>query len=329
MEISLPVFLLVLGLAVLQLVVGVVLGRCLPGRHQMPAGESSEQGYFRHLAARLGQVVGSVAEDVKGHQVRIQEASRQLASVEPGDPDTMSRLVLTTITHVMEINEGLQARLSAAEEKLREQNAQIESHIAEARTDPLTRLPNRRAFDDELVARVACWQRRREPFGVIMIDVDHFKRLNDQYGHLAGDHVLRRLAEILGDAARPPDLVARVGGEEFGIILPDAPPSEARRLAEALREAVAREEFLFEDVRLERTISLGVASVQAADDPTSMVRRADEALYVAKRAGRNCTYFHNGVKCERVVPETRGDAQLQHICDQLRDRMADLAEGWR
>ncbi len=327
MEFSLPIFLFVLVLGVIQLAVGVVLGRCLPVRRDLQQDESGgELGHFRQVARRIYQLLASLSQDVDQHRHHVAQMSDDLVAARSGDPARLADFVVESVSQLMHLNANLQTRLSAAEDKLREQTQQIESHVVEARTDPLTRLPNRRAFDDELVRRVAQWQRRRTRFYLVMIDLDHFKQLNDRHGHLAGDHVLRRLAVVLRSALGEGEMVARVGGEEFAAILCDKPLPEARQLVEAIRQAVVSENFVFETARVSSTISLGLAAVQSGDDPVSLVGRADEALYAAKRAGRNRSFYHNGSRCEPIALPDASDAQWQQVCDQLRQRLADLIE---
>jgi len=325
MEFSLPIFLIALGLGVLQLAVGLVLGRCLPLR-AAPTPPPDNAARLQELAERLHQLVTRVARDVGEHETQIEKASAELAAAHQANPGNLPELVLSTVSQILLSNEHLQTRLSAAEERLQQQAEQIAAHVVEARTDPLTRLPNRRAFDDELVRRIAEWQRRGAACWLMMIDVDHFKQLNDRHGHLAGDHALRRIAETLRTALRDAGAVARVGGEEFAVLSADHDLGLARKIAERLRTAVADLEFRFEKARWQLTVSLGLARIQSGDDPVALVRRADEALYAAKRNGRNCTYYHNGQTCQRIGSADRHDAELEDVCDSLRQRVAQVAE---
>jgi diguanylate cyclase len=327
MQFSWPIFATVLALGVVQLAVGVVIGRCLPIRQRKPLrpdGRRAEAGQLAHAAGRLQELVHQVCDRVSQHQKQIAQVNRTLSAAEKSDPADLSQFVLRTVAEIADINGQLQTRLSAAEQRLEEQAEQIEAHVVEARTDPLTRLPNRRAFEDELVRRIAEWQRRHTPFCLLMIDLDHFKRINDQWGHLAGDHVLRRVGELLLRTRRETDLVARIGGEEFTIVLPATLAADARTAAERLRRAVAAEHFAFEGEPLAVTVSVGATVVQGGDDPVALVQRADEALYAAKRAGRDCGFFHNGVTCQRIELLAPPDADLKKVCDNLRQRVEEV-----
>lgn len=157
--------------------------------------------------------------------------------------------------------------------------------------DPLTNLFNRRKFDQELET---CWrqgQRQNSPSSLLLLDVDYFKRFNDRYGHLAGDQCLRELADIFKQGAvRPHDVVARIGGEEFAIILPDTPESGALYVAKQISHALARREILNEDTPLGRvSVSIGVATIlpDGSQRLKAWQQQADDALYSAKAAGRN------------------------------------------
>ena len=192
---------------------------------------------------------------------------------------------------------GMTAKLVSAnvelESRVKERTAALEQANAEldrqARIDPLTNVLNRRGMEERFQHALASARRRKTPLSVLMVDIDHFKRVNDTFGHDAGDVALRALAATLTRRLRETDVVARLGGEEFVAILPDTDAAQARSVADALVVRVGEE--LVEPVgRI--TISCGVAQVQMdADDAQSVLRRADEALYRAKGEGRNRASF--------------------------------------
>jgi len=346
MQFSVTIFVIVLLLGVIQLALGVVVGYCVPIRRARPAKKAKIDGIqLPRLAKRLRQLIAGVAVDVDQHQTQISRISREFISARSEDPELVSELVVNTVGQVVQANQRLQARLNEAEEKLLEQSEKIESHMAEARTDPLTRLPNRRAFDDELAELLAEWESSQTRFCLMMVDIDRFKELNDHHGHLAGDHVLRSMARVLQTALRAGDMIARIGGEEFAAILPDTSDTGARRVTEKVRAAIAAQAFPYEEHRLKTTVSLGLTVVQFGDKSTSLLRRADEALYTAKRSGRNCAFFHDGRICRRIGPatgpsdegeplvvdgqtdeETVDVAELAAICDDLRARISEVAQ---
>jgi len=156
-------------------------------------------------------------------------------------------------------------------------------------TDGLTRLYNHEYFQQMLVTEIHLARRKERPLSLIMLDVDHFKAFNDQWGHQFGDEVLAGIARTLQETARGSDVVARYGGEEFAIILPETSLDQALDAAERVRVAVANSRFYHQSQIVEVTISLGVAGLgPALTDSDALIRQADTMLYQAKRSGRNC-----------------------------------------
>jgi diguanylate cyclase (GGDEF)-like protein len=169
----------------------------------------------------------------------------------------------------------------------------VSQFVAELRTasryDPLTGLLNRRAFEEALQAEVHRSRRLGEPFSVLMLDVDHFKDINDHEGHAAGDRALQHLGTLLAAHMRDIDRVGRYGGEEFVVLLPGAAQHDARVTAERLREKVQGLPPRWQERALSLTVSIGVSEWRGEkDDVASLLARADAALYQAKEAGRNC-----------------------------------------
>lgn len=156
-----------------------------------------------------------------------------------------------------------------------------------ATTDSLTELPNRRGFD--LLANQAIQEARRNqsPLCALLLDLDHFKELNDSHGHLAGDAVLRGFARQLSDNLRQSDIICRWGGEEFILLLKDNTPEQARQLGEKIRQQTEQSRFDYEGAQLRITTSIGLAELHPADALDQLIARADRALYRAKQTGRN------------------------------------------
>jgi diguanylate cyclase (GGDEF)-like protein len=186
------------------------------------------------------------------------------------------------------------------------ENARLYEQMQEqARTDALTGLKNRRTFDTLLVDEIARALRFKRPVSLLMLDIDHFKRVNDTYGHQAGDAVLKGLGELLGRQARAIDRVCRYGGEEFTVILPETDFENAAKAAERLRAAVEAHRF---DVNIDEplriAVSIGVASFPAhADSAQALVAAADSAMYVAKQNGRNRINCYTSVSGQTVIQE--------------------------
>ncbi|EJI2329879.1 GGDEF domain-containing protein [Vibrio cholerae] len=153
--------------------------------------------------------------------------------------------------------------------------------------DQLTGLLNRTAFERTVKRQQAHSSRSGETLNLALIDADHFKEVNDTYGHNFGDYVLEELADCFEDNTRPFDSVFRYGGEEFLVLLPSTNPEQAEHVMNRLREAVAKMSISNDGVSITQTVSIGVASLGCSEEPDEAIERADQALYKAKETGRN------------------------------------------
>lgn len=186
---------------------------------------------------------------------------------------------------LVELNdEGRAQRMIGTVQDITEQKELEDELERNAVTDHLTGAYNRKRFDEEIEKTLARRRRNGVVSALIMLDIDHFKPVNDTYGHDVGDDVLVTLTQLIQSSLRVPDLLARWGGEEFVIILPDTDMLEARQLAERLRHLIANYRF---EVIDQLTVSLGVTTLQPTDDSRSCLKRLDDALYQAKFSGRN------------------------------------------
>lgn len=191
--------------------------------------------------------------------------------------------------------EGLTAELEQVTQKLKiaektavDTRAQLEQQTKKALTDTLTGLPNREAYNQRLHHEHKRWQRYGQPLCLAVCDIDHFKKLNDSYGHQTGDRVLQVLAKGLQKRLREIDFVGRYGGEEFVFILPNTAEEDAYALLDKVRKAIAGTPFRFKDEPVSVTLSMGVVGFAEGDTPEAAFARADELLYKAKSQGRNC-----------------------------------------
>lgn len=171
-------------------------------------------------------------------------------------------------------------------DELQEKNAILEELI---KKDGLTDLYNHRYFQERTAEEFSRARRYKFPMSCILMDIDHFKNINDTYGHQAGDEILRSLAKIVVEHVRDVDIAARYGGEEFALILPHTNHDNGAILAERLCQTVASSEFHYNDQKIRATISLGVSGIPDNNPAshTELIRYADEALYTAKESGRN------------------------------------------
>lgn len=160
--------------------------------------------------------------------------------------------------------------------------------ISAAHKDPLTGVGNRGSMNDSIHREMELASRHNRSLGIIMLDIDHFKSINDSYGHAAGDVLLQTLVECAEKSVRISDMMFRYGGEEFVILLPETDEAGVLRLAKRIRRRVEKLETTIQSQVIKLTVSIGVTTLNNTDDDKSLVARADEALYRAKREGRNC-----------------------------------------
>ncbi|MEC7433088.1 MAG: GGDEF domain-containing protein, partial [Pseudomonadota bacterium] len=183
--------------------------------------------------------------------------------------------------------EAMQEKVAAMEAHSEQMQAQVREERQRALTDLLTQLPNREAWQERLSFEYNRWLRYRHPLTVAVLDVDLFKRINDSYGHKAGDRVLQLVAREMSTRLRSTDFIARFGGEEFVVLLPETPTDEACKVLDSLREHVSGLPFHFSGEPVSITFSAGLTGFQDDDTEESVFDRADRALYQAKDEGRN------------------------------------------
>jgi diguanylate cyclase len=300
---------------------------CRPRAPKSDSPGTAESQRAAEVLARLQDLTTRVAIQVDEHKTQVEEISNTLTSADHRSPT----MIVDVVARLIEVNQHMQDKLASTEDKLREQAEEIQTHAAAARTDALTMLANRRAFDDELARRIDELRRHGRTFALVMADVDRFKIFNDTYGHPVGDEVLRRVARLFRRKMRDVDLVARYGGEEFAMILPEMRLDEACQAALRTGEGIEKAHFRHDGKDLQVTVSLGVAEALGDEEGTALVARADQALYAAKKGGRNRTYRHDGETVHQVVAdkepdreETAGRQELDPPCPAEADTVAGL-----
>jgi diguanylate cyclase len=266
--------------------------------------QNSREHDLQRIAAQLHQVTASVAADVDAHNTRVQEINDGLSS-----SDDQEVHILTAVEQLVRANEEMRTQLSSAEQRLQVQASEIETHVQQARTDALTKLANRRAFDDEMAHCVARLDADNQPSCLMLLDIDHFKHFNDTYGHQAGDEILRGVAKALLASVTGTEIVCRYGGEEFAVILQGCDINNARATAEKARRAIGDTVFEYEGMDLRVTASAGLAQLQHEETASQVIQRSDEALYTAKREGRDRGYWHDGVTTHPLTARSAAQEQ--------------------
>ncbi len=183
--------------------------------------------------------------------------------------------------------EHLSSRLQTMEHEAERSRASLAEQRHKALHDPLTGVPNREAYDERISHEVQRWQRYGHPLTIAVCDLDHFKRINDSFGHQAGDRVLKVISRTIAKRLRQVDFFGRYGGEEFVVILPETSTDDALVVLDKIRAAIAETAFHYREKPLAITLSMGIAGFGVGDTPDAVFERADKALYAAKAAGRN------------------------------------------
>jgi diguanylate cyclase len=281
------------------------------------SGQHEFEAYLQQLNERLEAFQSNLQAASEGHadnssaaramdtQIREQVDGLQTSVQEAADLDDLKQVLENHLEGLLGTMDQHQKQRDAREQEVAtrlkslservahmEQEAQgfrehLEVQRQKALIDPLTGLPNRAAWSERLEHEINQWQQHGNTLSLAMLDLDHFKRINDNYGHLAGDKVLKIIATVLRKRLRGSDFIARFGGEEFVLLMPGTPPAVGAKLLETLRAAIEACPFHFKGERVTITISMGLAIFRAGEHSDLVLKRADQALYRAKNAGRN------------------------------------------
>lgn len=251
---------------------------------------------------RLGRVMASIAESISGAGAATSGFTDALARF--GDeivaavrmPDMAgvmreaTRRMLVETKRMVEGARGLDGDLRGASREVQDLRNDLEEARRQAMSDPLTSVANRKAFDERLAKEMAAANESGSDLALVLLDIDHFKRFNDSFGHVIGDEALKLVAHALVAGVKGRDMVARYGGEEFAVILPATSIAHALGLANGLGAAVKGRRMLLKSTGRDLgriTVSLGVARYRPGESASDLVRRADAALYAAKNRGRD------------------------------------------
>jgi diguanylate cyclase (GGDEF)-like protein len=249
------------------------------------SGRHAIQDLLRSLSDFVSDLMGnnlSYDTKMKDHKVSIDQAMT-MAGLEE-----IKRLLVHEIEDMQSTSEDYRRQLEHANATIRDQQEILERFRIDSKMDFLTKIANRRAFETRLTEEFERTKRYSSVFTLIMVDIDHFKKVNDVYGHNAGDQILRLVAQVLEEQTRFNDFVSRYGGEEFAVLLPESKADQGRYVAEKIRRAVENTSFMNVDEKIKVTVSAGVGEVIAESDTLeTFVDRVDAALYEAKKNGRN------------------------------------------
>lgn len=283
--------------------------------------QREDQKSIEDAMKQIYRLTGRIGHDVGEHSARVKQINDEIADASTRGTDAVQETLVAAIAKMTEANEKLQSDLRAAEAKMSEQAAALESQMEMARTDALTGVLNRRAFDDEILRRVSEFQRYRTPVSLLLFDIDHFKKFNDTYGHQTGDDVLVHVACTLQMVMRDVDLVCRYGGEEFAIILPATELNGGALAAERARSAIERMTVDSAGQILKVTASCGVAAAQPNEDVAGLIARADQGLYASKKAGRNCIHLHDGQQLNKHGASGAAVAEAKPAAEKSPDKV--------
>ena len=275
--------------------------------------------YLERVYGELNDILGALGVSIEAEQ-RVREAADNLHNNVSGGMSTLNQALadgsnidqlknaveghiqqlqsaLTAFKQQSETppdSESLSIQLQALANKVQqmEQNEanirhRLEEEKQKAVTDSLTGLPNREAYGEKVYEEMQRWQRYQHPLSLAVLDIDFFKKINDNYGHQTGDNVLKIVSSTIAKRLREVDFIARFGGEEFVLLLPETRAENALAMLNRIREGLANAPFRYKNEKITITVSIGIAGFQAGDDSETVFARADQALYDAKEAGRN------------------------------------------
>lgn len=312
-----PIFFVGIASGFCTLLFGVWVGTRI-GRSRERTSAQALRDRLQTMAQQLASMTNNMGSDVRSYNGRINDFQTQVNGIRNAREQRVARNelaqaedeVAVLLQAILQVNEGMKQRLDETEARLESHAQAMQCYITEARTDALTGLNNRRVLDQAIDKIYLDGTRgSQQEVSFVLLDVDHFKKFNDQHGHQAGDEVLKEVGKRMRENAYGATCVARYGGEEFAAVLPFG-LERACKIAEEIRAAINAQPIVVDGKELRISASLGVALCESSEKPKSWVRRSDTALYAAKGMGRNIVSYYYGGNClpfgERAksVPET-------------------------
>ena len=279
------------------------------------------ENFIINVTEQLGELTQVVTADQKGQLSEHQEALSLQILMQEGmakisdnvkTAEDISQLKSAIARNIDLIKDGVEEFISQATtrheavgirnenlshkiKQMEKETEQLQQKLTENREkllyDALTGVQSRLAYDDQIEQEIARWERYGSPFSYVILDIDHFKNINDKYGHSAGDKALKTIAEIMLQQIRKSDFIFRIGGEEFVLLLINTEVSKVEVLVEKLRKVVFAREFHFDQDSVSLSLSAGLTETRDGDSVKSIYERADATLYRAKNSGRNCQFI--------------------------------------
>lgn len=254
------------------------------------------QKTFDDFRGIIWDFVDQLAEDLKFEKAEDNKMLKNLDdlkdAVEANSIDSLRSNARLFIDNYIELQSKKDRRRTQRIEVIKKNLDSVRKQLVEANDtinqDHLTKAFNRRSFDEQMRKTLSLYELSRKPVSLLMVDIDHFKKVNDTYGHAIGDFVIQECVKMLKEVFyKPSDFVARIGGEEFAVILPDQGINEAKRRAEEAINKIRQEAFVQDNVTIRFTVSMGLAMLVPNENTETWMRRADQALYDSKHNGRN------------------------------------------
>ncbi len=266
--------------------IGYIFGR----RSRNPGDDSAfrsrrELRRAQLVAAELEKIAWDLRKNLAKHHSSVSKFRDRVGKLNDDRQEASWKELCHEAEGILKPTLHLATQIANAYDEIRQQSANLMT-FTEVRTDPLTGINNRRGMADAVANQFAMMHRYGTTFSLAILDVDHFKNVNDEKGHLCGDQILQELARLFDEFARETDVVARYGGEEFVMVMPQTDLTGATLFAERLRKKV--------ESQLAITVSGGIAQAAEGDTQDTLLARADGALYQAKSAGRNRVFYHDG-----------------------------------
>lgn len=253
-----------------------------------------ELHHAQSVASELEKITWGVRKSLAKHHASVTRFKDRVSKLTDKQQASTWKQLCFEAEEMLKPTLHLATQIADAYDKIRQQIAKLMT-FTEVRTDPLTNAKNRRGLDNALHAQFAIMSRYGTPFSLVMLDIDHFKTINDKEGHLQGDRVLQDLVRLLDANVRETDIVVRYGGDEFMVVMPQTDLAGACTIYNRLRSRVQE--------KLSLTVSGGVASAILGDTQEILLSRVDAALYQAKISGRNCVFQNDGKQIIPLAPE--------------------------